>query len=119
MKYGWHVSNSNLSLIEWYEKNANSWSLDDIKGKINKIYTDIISKDNATINKYNEQMTAYNNGLAEFDSYTQDNLPQIQKTFDEANKFLAEVANMSPKPEIKEGHNNDGNYDWKKVILSD
>ena len=36
--------------------------------------------------------------------------------FDEANKFLAEVANMNPKPEIISEHSN---CDWKAATLPD
>lgn len=118
-EYGWTVSNSVLSLTAWYSQDANSWSLEDIKNKITNVYTDIISEDKVTLEEYSEQLQAYDNEVTKVNSYNQYNLSKTQQTFDEANKFLAEVANMNPKPEIEEGHNNEKNYDWKKVILPD
>ena len=41
------------------------------------------------------------------------------KVFESANAFLTEVANMNPKPEIKSGHNEEGDYDWKTANLPD
>ena len=42
----------------------------------------------------------------------------VQKTFDDANNFLAEVANTEPKPEIKTGTNKKGK-NWKQTTLPD
>ena len=42
----------------------------------------------------------------------------IQKVFDDANYFLAEVANMTPQPKITSGTNSKG-INWKQVELSD
>ena len=44
---------------------------------------------------------------------------KVRKTFKDANNFLIEVAYMNPKPEIKSGHNEKGNYDWKEAKLPD
>ena len=44
---------------------------------------------------------------------------KVRKTFKDANNFLIEVANMNPKPEIKSGHDEKGNYDWKNTTLPD
>lgn len=45
-------------------------------------------------------------------------LPKIQKTFDEANMFLAEVANMNPPAEVTSGTDDDGD-NWKQAKLPD
>lgn len=49
----------------------------------------------------------------------EDGFSKIQQTFDDANQFLAEVANMDPKPKIKSGKNTEKNYEWKEAELDD
>ena len=45
-------------------------------------------------------------------------LAGLQQTFDDANNFLAEVANMSDKPEIETG-TDDENRKWAECQLAD
>lgn len=71
-------------------------------GFIHECKNAIIAKENEIIRADNKEKTYYNNNRA-----------KIQQTFDSANKLLADVANMNPKPEIE----TDGNS--RKAFLPD
>ena len=65
----------------------------------------IIAAENQIINKDNKAKTYHNKNRA-----------KIQKTFDGANKLLANMANMKKKPKIESGKN-DAGTEWKQAIL--
>ena len=93
-----------LKLPTKYHRECMKMSLDEMKQTIMDLKTKILDANNRQVregNQFNKE------------------LPKIRKTFDDANRFLAEVANMNPKPEIKSGHHEEGDYDWKGTTLPD
>ena len=79
------------------------------------------TKRNEIIRNYRNRIIAKENQIVNDDNkakgYQNANRSKIQKTFDGANKLLADVANMKKKPEIKSGKNDDGT-EWKYVKLN-
>lgn len=120
-EYGWHFGDGeeSISLSEFYKEYAASWSLEKIKKEINKVSSDIRQKEQNKVDGYNDAVREYNKEVAEVQEFNKTELPKAQKVFDDANRFLAEVANMEPKPELESGHNENGDCDWKKVTLPD
>ena len=115
-EHGWGIYKDGKRIqlqSEYYDKSASGWSLDKIKSKIDRISKDIRAKEQATVEEYDKKAAEYNKELEEVKKYNETELPKIQKTFDDANRFLAEVANMEPKPKIID----DGSV--KEVQLSD
>ena len=115
-EYGWGdgEGEERISLSEFYKEYAANWSLEEIKEKINQVSADIRQSEQ---NKIEEDIAAVNEETAEVEEYNKTELPKAQKVFDDANRFLAEVANMESKPEIESGHNEEG--DWKAITLPD
>ena len=115
-EYGWGADEGEerISLSEFYKERAANWSLEEIKEEVNKVSADIRQSEQ---NKIDEDIAAVNEETAEVEEYNKTELPKAQKVFDDANRFLAEVANMEPKPEIESGHNEEG--DWKAITLPD
>ena len=93
-----------LKLPTKYHGECMKMSLDEMKQTIKDLKTKILDANNKQVREVNQ----FNKEL-----------PKIRKIFDGANKFLAEVANMNPKPEITSGHNEEYDYDWKKAKLPD
>ncbi len=114
-EYGWGSGKgeNRITLSQYYKENAGSWSLDKIKENINEYCKNFTSKERDKVKTYNEQMTQYNKETTKINDFNKNKKPKAQKTFDDANKFLAEVANMEPKPEVI------GDKDWKHVALPD
>ena len=93
-----------LKLPTKYHGECMKMSLDEMKQTIKDLKTKILDTNNRQVregNQFNKE------------------LPKIRKTFDGANRFLAEVANMNPKPAISSGHYEEGDYDWKGTLLPD
>lgn len=82
-----------------------------------------IKKQNQILHSYrNQVLAAENEKIREADrekAYHNKNIGKIQKTFDDANDFLVEVANMKKKPKIQKGHSEKDNYNWKSATLPD
>ncbi len=93
-----------LKLPTKYHGECMKMSLDEMKKTIKDLKTKILDANNRQVRVVNQ--------------FNKD-LPKIRKTFDDANRFLAEVANMNPKPAIDSGHNEEGDYDWKQANLPD
>ena len=93
-----------LKLPTKYHGECMKMSLDEMKKTITDLKTKILDANNRQVREGNQ--------------FNKD-LPKIRKTFDDANRFLAEVANMNPKPAISSGHNEEGDYDWKCTTLPD
>ncbi len=78
-------------------------------------------KQNGIIQNYKSRIIAAENQIVKNDNkekdYQNKNRSKIQKTFDGANKLLADVANMKKKPEIKSGKDED-DTEWKKATLT-
>ena len=78
------------------------------------------SKRNEIIRNYRNRIIAAENQIINKDNiaknYQNKNRAKIQKTFDDANKLLADVANMKNKPKIESGKYNDG-IEWKQATL--
>ena len=110
-EYGWGVGEGEdrIPLSKYYEQKASGWSLEEIKQKMEEVVNDCRTKELSKLN-YASELEQVNKENAE--------LTKAQQAFDNANKFLADVANMEPKPEIISGHNDKGNY-GKKVKLPD
>ena len=104
---------------EYYDKYASGWSLEEIKADIDRISKDIRAKEQATVEEYDKKAVEYNKELEEVKKYNESELPKIQKTFDDANRFLAEVANMEPKPSIMSWHDSEKDCDVKWMMLPD
>lgn len=90
-----------MTRSQFYEKSAKRWSFNAMKSEIKSLSKDIASKERQVRDDYTTNLKAYNNA------------PKVQKTFDDANKLLAEVANMNPKPEITKGEG------WANAKLPD
>lgn len=79
------------------------------------------TKRNEIIRNYRNRIIAAENQIVNDDNkakaYHNRNRNKIQKTFDSANKLLADVANMKKKPEITSGKYDDGT-EWKYVELT-
>lgn len=77
-------------------------------------------KQNEIIHNYTNRIIAAEKQIINNDDkekkYHNANLSKIQKTFDGANKLLADVANMKQKPKIESGNNN--GTKWKSATLS-
>ena len=93
-----------LGLPTKYHGECIKMSLDEMKQTIKDLKTKIINHNNTVV----RNARAFNKEL-----------PKIRQTFNNANKFLVEVANMNPKPEIKSRHNEEGDYAWKQTTLPD
>ena len=93
-----------LGLPTKYHGECIKMSLDEMKQTIKDLKNKIINHNNTVF----REARAFNKEL-----------PKIRQTFNNANKFLVEVANMNPKPEIKSGHNDENDYDWKQAKLPD
>ena len=93
-----------LKLPTKYHGECMKMSLEEMKQTIKDLKTKILDTNNRQVREGNQ--------------FNKD-LPKIRKTFDDANRFLAEVANMNPKPKISSGHNEKDDYDWKQVDLPD
>ncbi len=114
-EYGY--KKDNIPISQYYQQNDPSkLSLDEMKAEINELTKFIRDKDNEKVHQYNEDVRAYNKKVGVVNDFNKNERPKAQKIFDEANKFLAEVANMNPKPEIISGHSD---YDWKAATLPD
>lgn len=118
--WGFYKDGKRIQLqSEYYDKYASGWSLDKIKSKIDRISKDIRAKEQATVEEYDKKAAEYNKELEEVKKYNETELPKIQKTFDDANRFLAEVANMEPKPSIMSWHDSEKDCDVKWMTLPD
>lgn len=77
-------------------------------------------KQNGIIQNYKSRIIAAERQIVKDDNKEKDyqnaNRSKIQRTFDGANKLLADVTNMKKKPKIKSGKNED-NTEWKSVTL--
>ena len=93
-----------LKLPTKYHGECMKMSLEEMKKTITDLKTKILDANNRQVREGNQ--------------FNKD-LPKIRKAFDDANRFLAEVANMNPKPAINSGHNEEGDYDWKCTTLPD
>lgn len=103
-----------LGLSEKYKDfiaNASKLSLTELKNNAGNLAKECREKEGNNINLYYCNLETVEN--------FNENIDKAQKTFDDANRFMAEVANMEPKPEIKSGHNDTYNYDWKTTELPD
>ena len=117
-EYGY--KKDNIPISQYYQQNDPSkLSLDEMKAEINELTKFIRDKDNETVHQYNKDVRAYNKKVGEVNDFNKNERPKAQKVFDEANKFLAEVANMNPKPEITSEHDEGRDYEWKEVDLPD
>ena len=117
-EYGY--KKDNIPISQYYQQNDPSkLSLDEMKAEINELTKFIRDKDNETVHQYNKDVRAYNKEVGEVNDFNKNERSKAQKVFDEANKFLAEVANMNPKPEITSWHCEEEDYDKKKVKLPD
>lgn len=95
--------------------NPDKYTIDSIASTVNKMRQQIIAKNTKTVNDYNEKIqNEYNPAAKKYNEFAK-NKSKIQKTFDDANKFLADTANMDPKPEIEK----DAESRSKKATLSD
>ena len=120
VRYGIVIGDNEIPIVQYYQQNDPSkLSLDEMKARINGLVKLIRNSDNETVHKYNEDVRAYNKKVGEIKDFNKNERPKAQKVFDEANKFLAEVANRNPKPEITSGHDEEGDYDWKEAVLPD
>ena len=93
-----------LGLPTKYHGECIKMSLDEMKQTIKDLKSKIINHNNTVV----REARAFNKEL-----------PKIRQTFNNANKFLVEVANMNPKPKISSGHNEKDDYDWKQAKLPD
>lgn len=111
-EYGWGVGEGEdrIPLSEYYEQKASGWSLEKIEQKMEEDVNDFRKEELSKLN-YASELEQVNKENAE--------LTKAQQAFDNANKLLADVANMEPKPEIISVHNDKGNYDWKIAELPD
>ena len=103
-EYGWHFDD--ISLSQGYEQWASDWSLEYIEQEIEKVAYDCRKKELSKLNYASELEQVRD-------------LTKAQQVFDDANKFLADVANMNPKPEIKSRHDPENNCDVKCLVLPD
>ena len=111
-EYGWGFGKGEdrITLSQGYEQWASGWSLEKIQQKIEKVANSCRTEELSKLN-YVSEVVQVNTENAE--------LIKAQQAFDNANKLLAGVANMEPKPEVRSGHDDKGNYDWKSVKLPD
>ena len=108
-----------MKFSEAYKQKAPDWSIDKIYRETYGTAKSMRGEELKKITEYNKKMTEYNNDVKDVNNFNKNLRSKAQKTFDDATKFMAEVANMNSKPEIERGHNDDENCDFANATLPD